>query len=116
MFDPTNWWYYFEKTQQGKVAKCKNCSWTKDRSKDKSTNGLKYHLEHSHAELFSQKLEADRIKETKAQKKQPHVQQILDIVKKPKISLGTEIQFDEETPESSSAAKRHYPIFGNNNY
>jgi hypothetical protein len=38
-------------------------NWTKDRSKDKSTNGLKYHLEHSHPPQFSQKLEAERIKE-----------------------------------------------------
>jgi hypothetical protein len=42
----TDWWYYFEKIEQGKVAKCKHCDWTKDRSKDKSTNGLKYHLQH----------------------------------------------------------------------
>ena len=40
MFTHTDWWYYFEKIEQGKVAKCKHCDWTKDRSKDKSTNGL----------------------------------------------------------------------------
>jgi hypothetical protein len=46
MADPTDWWYYFKKTEQGNVAS----NWTKDRSKGKSTYGLglKYHLQHSH--------------------------------------------------------------------
>ena len=28
MAEPTDWWYYFEKTEQGKVASCKYCTWT----------------------------------------------------------------------------------------
>jgi hypothetical protein len=40
-----------------------HCDWTKDRSKNKSTYALKYHLEHTHPAQFNQKLEAERIKE-----------------------------------------------------
>jgi hypothetical protein len=39
------------------------------RSKDKSTKGLKYHLEHSHPPQFSQELEAERIKQKEISKK-----------------------------------------------
>jgi hypothetical protein len=76
-----------------------HCNWTKDRSKGKSTYGLKYHLQHSHPtlfKLFSQKLEAERIKE-KEDHKRKSAQQKLDFVKRPKIALGTDILFEEET-------------------
>jgi thiamine pyrophosphokinase len=68
MVDPTNWWYYFKKTEQGNGASCLHCNWTMKRSKDKSTKGLKYHLEHSHPPQFSQKLEAERIKQKEKMK------------------------------------------------
>jgi hypothetical protein len=87
MAEPTDWWYYFKKTAQGNVASCMHCNWTKDRSKDKSTKGLKYHLEHSHPAQFSQKLEAERIKEKEKFEKNK-TQQKLDFVKKPRIVLG----------------------------
>jgi hypothetical protein len=40
MVDPTNWWNYFKKTEQGNGASCMHCNWTMKRSKDKSTKGL----------------------------------------------------------------------------
>jgi hypothetical protein len=66
----------------------------------------------SHPPLFSQKLEAERIKE-KEDHKRKSAQQKLDFVKRPKIALRTDILFEEETVEpSSSTAVRPYPIFG----
>jgi hypothetical protein len=82
MADPTDWWYYFKKTEQGKFAR-----WTKDRSKDKSTYALKYHIEHTHPAQLSQKLEAERIKEKENFEKNK-TQQKLDFVKNPRIALG----------------------------
>ena len=41
----TDWWYYFEKTNEGKNAKCKFCDWEKPRGITKSTTKLKQHLE-----------------------------------------------------------------------
>jgi hypothetical protein len=83
MADPTYWWYYFKKTEQRKFARCMHCDWTKDRSKNKSTYSLKYHLEHTdtHPAQFSQKLEAERIKE-KEKHKRKSAQQKLDFVKR----------------------------------
>jgi hypothetical protein len=65
-----------------------HCDWTKNRSKNKSTNGLKYHLEHTHPAQFSQKLEAERIKEKESFEKKNAHQQKLDFVKKPRIAFG----------------------------
>ena len=114
MAEPTDWWYYFEKTEQGKVASCKYCTWTKDRSNDKSTNGLKYHLQHSHPPQFSQKLEAERIKEKKKFEKK-NAQPKLDFVKKPRIVLGSD-EAETAEPSTSTTVKRAYPIFGKSQY
>jgi len=73
--------YFFDKIDTGERAKCRNCSWIKDRGATKSTYNLKYHLEHQHPELWSQKLEAERMKqEKKKEEKLPlqHVQTILN--------------------------------------
>jgi hypothetical protein len=70
-------------------------------------------LQHSHPPLFSQKLEAERINE-KEERKRKSAQQNLDFVKRPKIALGSDILFEEETvePSSSTAVIRPFPIFG----
>ena len=62
--DPTNWWYYFDKTDGGKKVKCKHCTWEKPREKTASTNNLKFHLQ-KHQEEYSKKLEAERLAEKK---------------------------------------------------
>ena|SRR4030088_1766753 len=63
--DPTSWWYYFEKIEGGKKAKCNHCEWETLRGKAAGTNGLKFHLQGKHPEQFSQKLEAERLAEKK---------------------------------------------------
>jgi hypothetical protein len=63
--DPTGWWYYFEKANNGETNKCKKCGWEQLRDKFSSTTGLKYHLETIHPELNSKRLEEIRIKERK---------------------------------------------------
>ena len=60
--DTTNWWFYFDKTQNKSHAKCKKCQWERPRGGDCSTRLLKNHLEKIHPELFSQKLGAERQK------------------------------------------------------
>ena len=67
--DPTDWWYYFDKVDVKKNAKCKHCDWKKPRGENKSTRLLKYHLEHAHPEQFSKKLEAERIKKKEEDRK-----------------------------------------------
>jgi hypothetical protein len=59
--DPTGWWYYFEKANNGETNKCKKCGWEQLRDKFSSTTGLKYHLETIHPELNSKRLEEIRI-------------------------------------------------------
>ena len=54
--DPTGWWYYFEKANNGKTSRCKTCGWEQARDKHFSTRGLKYHLEEKHSELNSKRL------------------------------------------------------------
>jgi hypothetical protein len=71
--DPTSWWYYFEKSDDGKRVKCKHCTWEKPREKTASTNQLKAHLESKHPEQFSQKLEAGRIEEKKKLEKEQRI-------------------------------------------
>jgi hypothetical protein len=67
--DATDWWYYFDKVDDNKYAKCKHCDWKKPRDKYKSTKLLKYHLEHYHPEQYSKKLEAERMSKKKEEER-----------------------------------------------
>jgi len=102
---PTDWWHYFDKVDAGKKAKCRNCPWIKDRGATKSTYSLKYHLERNHPELYSQKLEAERIKKKKDENLPlQHVQTVLNfenIVREKDLS-------DQNLP----AKQKNFPIFG----
>ena len=64
-----NWWYYFDKIENGKYAKCKNCDWQKDRGIHKSSNILKNHLENSYPYLYQQKLSTVQEKHEKERKR-----------------------------------------------
>ena len=85
--DTTDWWYYFDKVDKNK-AKCKHCNWEKDRGKDMSTNKLKYHLERTHPELFSKKLEAERLKYKQALEKKKQMQQLKININEAEADIG----------------------------
>ena len=70
-----NWWYYFDKIENGKYAKCKNCNWQKDRGTHKSSNILKNHLENSHSDLYQQKLTSGQEKLEKERKRKLQFEQ-----------------------------------------
>ena len=99
--DLTNWWHYFEKTNNKTHSKCRHCAWEKPRDKTFSTKGMKYHLESQHPQLYSQKLEAERIQQKKDdEKKRKLVQQPLfsgqtdnePVEKQPKVDAPISIQ------------------------
>ena len=104
---PTDWWYYFEKIDAGKRAKCRNCSWIRDRGAAKSTYNLKYHLEHQHQDLWSKKLEAERMKQKKQDDK-------LHLQERVQTSLNFEnIVSEKDLSDQNLPAKtKNFPIFG----
>jgi len=109
--DPTSWWHYFYKDKVAQKARCRSClTFEKDRSKDKGTNGLKYHLEHHHPTLFSQKLEVER---QKREKSSQNKQQQLQVIKRPRTEIDGECSSDLLTMENKTEdALKPFPIFG----
>ena len=95
--DPCDWWFYFEKINEGEMARCKNCNWEKPRGKDKSTRVLKYHLEHQHPLLFSQRLEAIRQMEKNSKKKSDNTKIMTSFFKT--TDFPTEKQPRQETED-----------------
>ena len=76
-------WYYFDKIEKGKYAKCKNCDWQKDGGTHKSSNILKNHLENFHTDLCQLKLSTVQEKlENKKKRKLQFEQQQSFFVKK----------------------------------